>query len=53
METVFVKEGSSKSYTNLITSSAPHLFDKKKKKKETVSGAHWPAAEAAAASGNQ
>lgn len=52
METVFVKEGSSKSYTNLITSSAPHLFDKKKKK-ETVSGAHWPAAEAAAASGNQ
>ena len=54
MDTVFVKKGSSKSYTNLITSSAPVPFEKKKKKKEeAVSGAYWPAAEAAAASGNQ
>lgn len=32
MKTVFVKEGSSKSYTNLITSSAadPPSFEKKK-----------------------
>lgn len=29
MDTVFVKKGSSKSYTNLITSSAPIPFEKK------------------------
>lgn len=32
MDTVFVKQGSSKSYTNLITSSAPISLEKKKKK---------------------
>lgn len=32
MDTVFVKKGSSKSYTNLITSSAPIPLKKKKKK---------------------
>lgn len=34
MKTVFVKEGSSKSYTNLITSFAALPLKKKKKKKE-------------------
>lgn len=32
MDTVFVKKGSSKSYTNLITSSAPVPLKKKEKK---------------------
>lgn len=31
MKTVFVKKGSSKSYTNLITSSAPPPFGEKKR----------------------
>lgn len=48
MKTVFVREGSSKSYTNLITSSA--ALPLKKKKKKPLSGAYWPAT---AASGNQ
>lgn len=36
MKTVFVKEGSSKSYTNLITSFAALPLKKKKKKKNSL-----------------
>lgn len=36
MDTVFVRKGSSKSYTNLITSSAPIPFEKKKLSQEPI-----------------
>lgn len=36
MKTVFVKQGSSKSYTNLITSSAPFPLKKKKQSQEPI-----------------
>lgn len=38
MKTVFVKKGSSKSYTNLITSSAPLPLGKKKRKSQEPIG---------------
>lgn len=42
MKTVFVKKGSSKSYTNLITSSAPLPLEKKRRSQEPIGQQQQP-----------